>query len=177
MSNLNAERGPIHVHVGATIIVEGAAPTYDQLVAHVEKRLLLVPQFRQRIVRIPLGIENPVWGDDPPFDVRRHVRHVSVPRPGRLDQLRDIVGRVMSEPLDMQRPLWQLYMVEGMSGRHAYISKTHHALVDGVAAFDVGPTLPATRKGGPRWRPRKNPWDPDEPSPTMLLTQAASERV
>jgi diacylglycerol O-acyltransferase len=177
MSNLNAERGPIHVHVGATIIVEGAAPTYDRLVAHVEKRLLLVPRFRQRIVRIPLGIENPVWGDDPQFDVRRHVRHVSVPRPGRLDQLRDIVGRVMSEPLDMDRPLWQLYMVEGMSGRHAYISKTHHALVDGVAAVDVGTILLDTSKRGTRISVPEKPWDPDEPSPTMLLTQAASERV
>ena len=150
MSNLNAERGPIHVHVGATIIVEGAAPGYDQLVAHVEKRLLLVPRFRQRIVRIPLGIENPVWGDDPQFDARRHVRHVSVPRPGRVDQLRDIVGRVMSEPLDMERPLWQLYLVEGLSGRHAYISKTHHALVDGVAAVDVGTILLDTSKRGTR---------------------------
>ena len=177
MSNLNAERGPIHVHVGATIIVEGAAPTYDQLVAHVEKRLLLVPRFRQRIVKIPLGIENPVWGDDPQFDVRRHVRHVSVPRPGRLDQLRDIVGRVMSEPLDMERPLWQLYLLEGMSGRHAYISKTHHALVDGVAAVDVGTILLDTSKRGTRIRTQEKPWDPDEPSPTMLLTQAASERV
>jgi WS/DGAT/MGAT family acyltransferase len=177
MSNLNAERGPIHVHVGATIIVEGAAPTYDQLVAHVEKRLLLVPRFRQRIVKIPLGIENPVWGDDPRFDVRRHVRHVSVPRPGRLDQLRDIVGRVMSEPLDMDRPLWQLYLVEGLSGRHAYISKTHHALVDGVAAVDVGTILLDTSKRGTRIKAPEKPWDPDEPSPTMLLTQAASERV
>jgi diacylglycerol O-acyltransferase len=177
MSNLNAERGPIHVHVGATIIVEGAAPTYDQLVAHVEKRLLLVPRFRQRIVKIPLGIENPVWGDDPQFDVRRHVRHVSVPRPGRLDQLRDIVGRVMSEPLDMQRPLWQLYMVEGLSGRHAYVSKTHHALVDGVAAVDVGTILLDTSRRGSRIKVPEKPWDPDEPSPTMLLTQAASERV
>jgi diacylglycerol O-acyltransferase len=177
MSNLLAERGPIHVHVGATIIVEGTAPSYDQLIAHVEKRLELVPRFRQRIVKIPLGIENPVWGDDPSFDVRRHVRHISVPRPGRLDQLRDLVGRVMSEPLDMSRPLWQLYLVEGLSGRHAYISKTHHALVDGVAAVDVGTILLDTTKRGTRIKAPEKPWDPDEPSPTMLLTQAASDRV
>jgi diacylglycerol O-acyltransferase / wax synthase len=177
MSNLFAERGPIHVHVGATIIVEGAAPTYDQLIRHVEKRLMLVPRFRQRITKIPLGIENPVWGDDPQFDPRRHVRHVSVPRPGRLDQLRDLVGRVMSEPLDMERPLWQLYLVEGLSGRHAYISKTHHALVDGVAAVDVGTMLLDTSKRGTRIRLPEQPPDPDEPSPSMLLSQAASERV
>src|SRR6266480_537640 len=177
MSNLNAERGPIHVHVGATIIVEGAAPDYEKLVGHVEKRLQLVPRFRQRIVRIPLGIENPVWGDDPQFDVHRHVRHVSVPRPGRLDQLREIVGAVMSEPLDMERPLWQLYLIEGLSGRHAYISKTHHALVDGVAAVDVGTILLDPTKRGTRITVPEMPWDPDEPSPTMLLSQAASERV
>jgi diacylglycerol O-acyltransferase / wax synthase len=177
MSNLHAERGPIHVHVGATIIVEGAAPAYEKLVAHVEKRLLLVPRFRQRIVRIPFGIENPVWGDDPQFDAHRHVRHVSVPRPGRLDQLRELVGSVMSEPLDMERPLWQLYLVEGLNGRHAYISKTHHALVDGVAAVDVGTILLDANRRGTRIKVPELPWDPDEPSPTMLLTQAASERV
>src|SRR3954453_15930645 len=177
MSNLLAERGPLHVHVGATIVVEGTAPSYDQLVAHVEKRLELVPRSRQRIVKSPLGSENPVWGDAPSFDIRRHVRHISVPRPGRLDQLRDLVGRVMSEPLDMQRPLWQLYMVEGLAGRHAYISKTHHALVDGVAAVDVGTILLDTSKRGTRINVPEKPWDPDEPSPTMLLAQAASDRV
>jgi diacylglycerol O-acyltransferase len=177
MSNLLAERGPIHVHVGATIIVEGAAPSYDKLIAHVGKRLALVPRFRQRIVRIPFGIGNPVWGDDPTFEVRRHVRHISVPRPGRLDQLRDLVGRVMSEPLDMERPLWQLYLVEGLSGRHAYISKTHHALVDGVAAVDVGTILLDPNKRGTPMKLPEKPWDPDEPSPTMLIRQAASDRV
>jgi diacylglycerol O-acyltransferase / wax synthase len=177
MSNLLAERGPIHVHVGATIIVEGAAPAYEQLVRHVDKRLALVPRFRQRIVKIPLGIENPVWGDDPQFEVRRHVRHVSVPRPGRLDQLRDLVGRVMSEPLDMERPLWQLYLIEGLSGRHAYVSKTHHALVDGVAAVDVGTILLDPSKRGTRFKLPEAPWDPDEPSPSMLVARAAGDRL
>jgi diacylglycerol O-acyltransferase / wax synthase len=177
MSNLFAERGPIHVHVGATIIVEGAAPAYEEVVAHVEKRLSLVPRFRQRIVKIPFGIENPVWGDDPQFDPRRHVRHVSVPRPGRRDQFRDLVGRVMSEPLDMERPLWQLYLIEGLSGRHAYISKTHHALVDGVAAVDVGTILLDPSPKGTKLKLPEEPWDPDEPSPSMLVAQAASDRI
>ena len=178
MSNLNAERGPIHVHVGATILVEGAAPAYEDLIAHVEHRLNMVPRFRQKIVRIPLGIENPVWGDDTGFDVRRHVRHVAVPRPGRLDQLRDLVGRVMSEPLDLERPLWQLYMIEGLAGgRHAFVSKTHHALVDGVAAVDVGTILLDPSPRGTQLRLPEKPWDPDEPSPAMLVRRAASERV
>jgi hypothetical protein len=77
MSNLFAEREDIHVNVGGSLIVEGAPPTYEELVRHVENRLELVPRFRQRIVKIPLGIENPVWADDPEFDVRRHVRRRS----------------------------------------------------------------------------------------------------
>jgi diacylglycerol O-acyltransferase len=178
MSSLLAEHGPIHVHVGGTIIVEGSPPSYDRLAVHVERRLNLVPRFRQRIVRIPLGIENPVWGDDLQFDVRRHVRSVGVPRPGRRDQLRDLVGRIMSEPLDMERPLWQLYMVEGLTGgRHAFISKTHHALVDGVAAVDIGVILLDPSPGGTRTEVPEAPWDPDEPSPAMLVAQAASDRL
>jgi diacylglycerol O-acyltransferase / wax synthase len=173
MSNLFAERGQVHVTVGGTIIVEGAPPGYEELVAHVEHRLELVPRFRQKIVRIPLGIENPVWGDDPGFDVRRHVRNVAIPRPGRLDQLRDLVARIMSEPLDMERPLWQLYLIDGLRGRHAYLSKTHHALVDGVAAVDIGMILlDATREGT---RPKKRPkrWQPEAVQPGELFAQAA----
>ncbi len=178
MSNLLAERGPIHVHVGGTIIVEGAAPPYEKLIAHVEERLKLVPRCRQRVMAIPLGLENPVWGDDPQFDVRRHVRHIGVGRPGHLDQLRELVGRVMSEPLDMSRPLWQLYMVDGLrGGRHAFISKTHHALVDGVAAVDIGTILLDPSPKGTELAMPEEPWDPDEPSPGMLFAQAASNRI
>src|SRR5262249_7882226 len=104
-------------------------------------------------------------------------RQVSVPPHGRLAQLRDLVGRVMSEPLDMDRPLWQLYLVQGLSGRHAYISKTHHALVDGVAAVDVGTILLDPSKRGTKIAAPEAPWDPDEPSPTMLVARAASDRV
>jgi len=178
MSSLFAERGPIHVHVGGTIIVEGVPPAYDELVAHVTDRLNLVPRFRQRIVRIPLGIENPVWGDDPMFDVRRHVRNVAIPRPGRLDQLRDLVGRIMSEPLDMERPLWQLYLIDGLrGGRHAYLSKTHHALVDGIAAVDIGMLLLDPKKTGTKLKGPKKPWKPEEVKPGDLFAQAASFAV
>ncbi|MGH2976243.1 MAG: wax ester/triacylglycerol synthase domain-containing protein, partial [Solirubrobacterales bacterium] len=131
--------GPIHVNVGAALILEGDPPTLNELLEHVESRLSLVPRFRQRVQATPLQITNPVWADDPGFDLEWHVRHVALPRPGSTDQLRELVGRVMSTPLDLERPLWQLYLVEGLEGgRHAYISKTHHALVDGVSAVDVG---------------------------------------
>ena len=178
LSNLFAERGPIHVNVGATILVEGPPPEYQQLIAHVERRLDLVPRFRQRIIKVPLGIENPVWADDPGFDVRRHVRNVAVPRPGRLDQLRDLVGRIMSEPLDLERPLWQLYLISGLAGgRHAYLSKTHHALVDGVAAVDIGMILLDPKKTGTRIKPPKDPWRPAEPKSGALFAQAAAYAV
>ena len=178
MSNLFAERGPVHVHVGGTIIVEGAPPDYEELICHVEERLDLVPRFRQRIVKIPFGIENPVWGDDSGFDVRRQVRNIAVPRPGRLDQLRDLVGRIMSEPLDMERPLWQLYMIDGLrGGRHAYLSKTHHALVDGIAAVDIGMLLLDPKRQGTKMKLRNNRWRPDERRPGELFAQAASFAV
>ena len=178
MSSLFAERGQIHVHVGGTIVAEGAPPPYEELIAHVQNRLDLVPRFRQLIVRIPLGIENPVWADDPGFDVRRHVRNVAIPRPGRRDQLRDLVGRIMSDPLDMEHPLWQLYLIDGLrGGRHAYLSKTHHALVDGVAAVDIGMILLDAKPTPARIRPAEDPWRPSEPKPGDLFVNAAAYAV
>jgi diacylglycerol O-acyltransferase len=178
MSSLFAERGQIHVHVGGTIIAEGAPPDYDELVDHVENRLNLVPRFRQRVVKIPLGIENPVWADDPGFDVRRHLRNVAIPRPGRIGQLQELIGRIMSEPLDMQHPLWQLYLIDGLrGGRHAYLSKTHHALVDGVAAVDIGMVLLDPEPTPMRFRKPKDPWEPVDLKPGQLFGQAAAYAV
>jgi diacylglycerol O-acyltransferase / wax synthase len=180
MSSLLAERGPIHVHVGATIVVAGEPPPFEQLLEHVEKRLNLVPRFRQRVTRTPLGLDNPVWADDPGFDIRWHVRRVALPSPGDDAELRELVGRLMSEPLDFARPLWQLYLVEGLDGgRHAYINKTHHALVDGVAAVDVGTIILDPSPEGLELADyvAEERWEPDEPSPEMLFVRAASERI
>jgi diacylglycerol O-acyltransferase / wax synthase len=178
MSSLLAERGPIHVHVGATIIVEGEPPEFRELLRHVNKRLHLVPRFRQKVTQTPLKLTNPSWEDDSGFDVRWHVRHVALPPPGNDQQLRELVGQIMSEPLDMSRPLWQLYLIEGLKGdRHAYVSKTHHALVDGVSAVDVGTImLDPTPEGTALPKPGKR-WEPDEPSGEMLFVRAASDRV
>ena len=139
MSSLLAERGSIHVHVGGTAIFDGGPPDYDELLAHVERRLELIPRFRRRVRWLPGKVMRAEWEDDPDFDLSRHVIHVGLPAPGDDAQLRELVGRVMSEPLDQSRPLWQLYLVErpGNEG-FAAISKTHHALVDGVSAVDVG---------------------------------------
>lgn len=178
MSSLLAERGPIHVHVGATTIMEGAAPDFDDLLAHVDSRLALVPRFRQRVTPTALKLSNPSWTDDPGFDLRWHVRHSALPGPGTIDQLRDYVGRVMSEPLDLERPLWQLYLIEGLEGaRHAVISKTHHALVDGVSAVDVGTILLDPNPEGTEMELPEQPPEHDASSGEMLFVRAASQRV
>jgi len=178
MSSLLAERGAIHVHVGGTIVVDGGPPRFEELLEHVSQRLALVPRFRQRVTKTPLGLSNPVWADDEGFDLRWHVRHVALPAPGSRAQLRELVGRVMSEPLDLARPLWQIYLVEGVERKHhAVISKTHHALVDGVSAVDVGTIMLDPNKEGTEMELPSEPWDPDAPSPEMLLVRAASERV
>ncbi|MSO42472.1 MAG: wax ester/triacylglycerol synthase family O-acyltransferase [Solirubrobacterales bacterium] len=177
MSSLLAERGAVHVNVGGTIIVGGRAPDFDLLLAHIERRLDLLPRYRQRITEIPLGIKNPVWGDDPEFELRRHVLRTGLPSPGSDAELRELVGRVMSEPLDMRHPLWKLYLVDGLSGgRHALISKSHHALVDGVSAVDVGTVLldvtPEVAE-----IPAKGRWSPSALSRGELLGGAAAEWV
>jgi diacylglycerol O-acyltransferase len=178
MSSLLAERGPIHVHVGATIVLEGEPPPFERLLEHVSARLSLVPRFRQRVTEIPLGLSNPVWSDDPGFDLRWHVRNSALPRPGEMAQLRELVGRVLSEPLDFARPLWQLYLVEGLDGdRHALISKTHHALVDGVSAVDVGTILLDADPEGTEIEVAEERWDPDAPSPELLFVRSATERI
>jgi len=178
MSSLVAERGPIRVHVGATMLMEGEAPDLDELIRHVEGRLQLVPRFRQRVTATALQLTNPRWTDDPEFDLRWHVRHSALPRPGSPAQLRDYVGRVMSEPLDFDRPLWQLYLIEGLEGgRHAYISKTHHALVDGVAAVDVGTILLDPNPEGTEMPVPEEPAEPDAPSSELLFVRAATERI
>jgi len=142
MSSLLAERGAIHVHVGGTALFEGDPPPFDEFLAHVDRRLELIPRFRRRVRYLPGKVMRAEWEDDPVFDLERHVRHVAVPAPGSDAQLRELVGRIMSEPLDQSRPLWQLYLIErcgpGAERGFAAVSKTHHALVDGVSAVDVG---------------------------------------
>jgi diacylglycerol O-acyltransferase / wax synthase len=174
MSSLLAERGPIHVHVGATTIMEGEPPDYFGLLKHVGARLALVPRFRQRITRASLNLTNPRWADDPGFDLRWHVRHSALPKPGSMAQLRDYVGRVMSEPLDLDRPLWQIYLIEGLEDdRFAMISKTHHALVDGVSAVDVGTILLDANPEGTEIEMPEEPAEQDASSPSMLFVRAS----
>ncbi len=164
MSSLLDERGPIHVHVGGTAVFAGHPPPFDELLEHVRRRLELIPRFRRRVRWLPGKILRAEWEDDPDFDLARHVRHVAIPAPGGDAELRDLVGRVMSEPLDQSRPLWQLYLVErcgaGAERGFAAISKTHHALVDGVSAIDVGAVILDPDPEGTDLGPAAAEWTP-----------------
>ncbi len=174
VSSLHAEQGAIHVHVGGTAVFEGKPPDHDELLAHVEQRLNLIPRFRQRVRHVPGRVARPVWEDDTDFDLSRHVRRSALPSPGTDAQLRDLVGRIMSEPLDLERPLWQIYLIEGLNGkRFAAVSKTHHALVDGVAAVDVGAVILDPDPKGTDLGLPEEPWEPN----TSRTDQMIFDRV
>jgi WS/DGAT/MGAT family acyltransferase len=178
MSSLLAERGPIHVHVGATILVEGEPPPFGELLAHVDRRLALVPRFKRKVTPAPLNLNNPEWTPDERFDLAWHVRRAALPSPGGMAELRELAGRIFSEPLDFTRPLWQLYLIEGLEGgRHAYVNKTHHALVDGVAAVDVAAVILDATPEGMEIELTDEPAEAGAPAPDVRLVRAVSDRI
>ncbi len=141
-SFLTNEKDAAHMHVGGILIFEGPPPGYEDLLEHVSSRLRLVPRFRQRLAFPPLQTGRPFWVDDPSFNLEYHVRHSALPSPGSDEQLLNMAGRVFSQRLDRSKPLWELWLVQGMKRkRFALISKTHHALVDGVSGVDIATVL------------------------------------
>src|SRR3954454_19758437 len=133
-SFLHQERQASHMHVGAVVIFEGPPIPHDDFVGGVESRLHLVPRYRQKLAFPRFQMGRPVWIDDPNFNVEYHVRHTALPGPGSEEQLRQLAGRIFSQRLDRSKPLWELPLLQGLpEGRFALISKTHHALVDGVS--------------------------------------------
>ena len=148
---------------------------YDTLLAHIDDRIAFVPRYRQHVRRVPGRLANPVWIDDEKFDLGYHVRRSALPRPGSIDQLRELTARIMSRRLDPDRPLWEIYFVEGLEGgRVAVLSKSHQILVDGISTVDLGQVL-LDVDPGPRqlvvdsWRPA------GEPTPTSLAASAIAE--
>ena len=137
-SFLYLEDAHSHMHIGSVSIFEGPPPTYDEIVSLVEAKLPLLPRYRQKVRFVPLDVSRPVWVEDPRFNVGYHVRHTAIPPPGEEEQLRRLVGRLMSQQLDRHKPLWELWMIDGLSsGRWALVSKIHHCMVDGVSGTDV----------------------------------------
>lgn len=144
VSFLYLEEPTAPTHVGSVAVFEPPAEgfDYDIVLALVRDRLALVPRYRQRIRWVPGHLANPVWVDDEQFDLSYHVRQSAVPKPGTDAQLRELVGHIFSRQLDRSRPLWELYVVEGLEhGRIAIVAKTHQAVIDGVAAVDIGQVI------------------------------------
>jgi WS/DGAT/MGAT family acyltransferase len=137
-SFLNMEDSSVPMHIGSICIFEGPALTLDELNAMVERKLPLVPRYRQKVTSVPLHLGRPAWVDDPQFRLAYHIRHAAIPAPGAEDQLRVFASRVLSQALDRRRPLWEMWLVEGLSGgRWALLTKIHHCLVDGVSANEL----------------------------------------
>jgi diacylglycerol O-acyltransferase / wax synthase len=178
-SFLHLERDGTQMHVASTTLFEGPAPPYVDFRDHIESRLHLVPRFRQKVRFVPFGQGRPVWVDDPHLNLAYHVRHTSLPEPGTEQQLRVLAARIFSEQLDRSKPLWELWLIEGLKGgRFAIVGKTHHAMVDGVSGVDITTVLfdvekePAeSPKALERWIPRP------EPNGAQLLGEALLERT
>ena len=130
------------MHVASVMVFEGEAPTLKELVEHIQGRLHLVPRYRQRLAFVPFGQGRPVWADDPHFNPYYHIRHTALPKPADDAALKRLAGRLFSQRLDRSKPLWEMWLVQSMSGgRFALIAKTHHALVDGISGVDITTVL------------------------------------
>jgi diacylglycerol O-acyltransferase / wax synthase len=174
VSFLTNESSASHMHVGAVCIFEGPAMGYDDLLEHISSRLHLVPRFRQRLAYPPVPTGRPFWVDDPNFNLEYHVRHSALPEPGSEEQLRRMAARIFSQQLDRTKPLWELWLVQGLTrNRFAFVTKTHHALVDGVSGVDIATVLfdlkpvPEPAEPDTAWEARP------EPSGAQLLVKDA----
>ncbi|HXV91994.1 MAG TPA: wax ester/triacylglycerol synthase domain-containing protein, partial [Pseudonocardia sp.] len=158
-----AESENTPMHVGSVAVFEGPAPSYGDLVRLLLGKLAQVPRYRQRVRPVPLHLGRPLWVDDEHFQILYHVRHTAVPRPGGYEELRNLAGRVLGQRLDMAKPLWEVWLVEGLEeGRWAIISKVHHCMVDGVAGTDLMQLIfdldPEAEHAEPApWTPERSP--------------------
>ncbi len=171
------ERDGQPMHIGGLMVFEGPAPAYEDLCAHLDSRLDQVPRYRQRIQTVPLNIGQPIWVDDENFELEFHVRHTAVPKPGKAEQLQRLAGRLLSQRLDLDRPLWEIWLVEGLAkGRWALINKAHHAMIDGLSGHDIMEVILDADPEGRDTPPSE--WEP-EPAPGTvgLVTDAVVDSV
>jgi WS/DGAT/MGAT family acyltransferase len=175
---LNLETPFQQGHVGGVVVLDRShAPEewgFDGLRDLIEERIHLLPPFRKRLLTVPLGVDNPYWINDPHFDLSFHLRHVAVPPPGGALELSELVARIHQRPLDRTRPLWEMYLIEGLAdGRVATYTKLHHAAVDGMGGADILTSLLDTEPEGRTVPAPATPWKSGEiPSPVSLLARS-----
>ncbi|HEY4809744.1 MAG TPA: wax ester/triacylglycerol synthase family O-acyltransferase [Solirubrobacteraceae bacterium] len=174
-SFLHVENDTTPMHIGAVSIFEGPPPPFEDLRAMVASKLGLVPRYRQKVRSVPLAVGPPVWIDDPHFSLDYHLRHTAIPKPGGDEQLRQMAARIFSQHLDRNKPLWELWAVEGLQGkRWALLSKVHHCMVDGVAATDLMSVMFSDDSAGVE----DGDWSPaPEPTAADVLVRTLARRA
>ncbi len=182
-SFLHEERQSSHMHVGAVALLEGPPPSRQEFCDHIHSRLHLVPRYRQKLAFPRLEMGRPFWIDDPRFNLDYHVRHTALPPPASLEQLRGLAGRIFSQRLDRSKPLWEIWLVQGIEdfadgeggadpAGFALISKTHHALVDGISGVDIATVLFDLTPASQDTSPADGHWTPaPEPSEAELMAE------
>lgn len=177
MSSLDAEfllleDGASHLHIAGICVFGGEAPSLAELRRLIESKLHLIPRYRQRVRTVPLELGRPVWVDDPHFHLDYHLRHTGLPEPGGDAELEALMGRLMTQPLDLTRPLWEAWLVEGLAdGRWAIVFKIHHCMVDGIAGVGLLEVLLDLTPDAEL--PDPEPWSPrPEPSAPALVLDA-----
>jgi WS/DGAT/MGAT family acyltransferase len=171
-----AQEGPCsHMHVGGLTLFEGPAPPFDELLDALRMRLHLVPRYRQKLAVPPAGAGRPLWVDDATFNIEYHVRHTALPAPGAEDELLRLAGRIFSQQLDRARPLWELWLIEGLEqGRFALLSKTHHAMIDGISGVDLATIMFDLSPMPADVEHPDEPWQPaPEPTPAEIVAAGA----
>lgn len=169
---LYLERKEMGLHIGSVAVLDGPVP-FETFVAGVDSKLHLIPRYRQRVVLAPFNIGHPSWEDDPAFDIKNHIVRLQIDSPGDEAALRAISGRLFSQLLDRKKPLWEIYLVEGLqNGRTAIVSKTHHCMVDGVSGVGLMSVIFDTSREMqlPQEKPHFAP--PPIPDPAQLYFQA-----
>ena len=165
------------MHVGSVLILEGPPPKYGDVVRMVARKLHMVPRYRQKVRLPPMQLGRPVWVDDPHFQILYHIRRTAVPRPGGEEELRNLAGRVLAQQLDRSKPLWELWIVEGLKDdQWALVNKVHHCMVDGIAGADL---MSVIFDASPDARlPAHVPWAPEpEPSGIQLTADAVADGI
>jgi WS/DGAT/MGAT family acyltransferase len=176
-SFLHVEDAVSHMHIGSVAIFEGPPPSYERFEAMVAGKLPAVPRYRQKVRFVPFQLGRPLWVDDPHFNLGYHLRHTALASPGRDRELRNLVGRVMSQQLDRHKPLWEMWLVEGLEHGHwAIVSKVHHCMVDGVSGTDL---LTVVLDPAPEpTPPLPDVWEPEpEPNDVQLVRDAIVDLV